>query len=365
MKKRIVISVSSDLCTDQRVQKVAKSCFDYGYDVLLIGRRLKNSQKINFSYRHKRFNLWFNSSALFYTELNVRLFFFLLFSKCDIMLSNDTDTLLANYYASKFRRKKLVFDAHELFPEVPELVNRSYIKKVWESIENHIFPKLRTSYTVCQSIADYYNTKYGIMMQVVRNVPYMQTANKTQNILDTKEEKIIIYQGALNIGRGLEWVIQAMPYIKNAHLVIIGDGDIKEKLEMLTHELNLNDKICFLGKILPDELMKYTAKADLGLCLLENRGLSYYYSLPNRIFDYIQADIPVLATDFPEIRDIVETHKTGILINHYEPEYLAQVISKILSEGFDTSHFQALVENFCWENEEKKLLSIIDSVNLP
>lgn len=356
MKQKIIISVSSDLATDQRVQKVAKSCYENDYDVLLIGRKLKNSSDISFPYQYKRFNLLFNQSALFYAELNLRLFFYLLFSKSDILLSNDTDTLPANYFVSFIKNKKLIFDAHELFPEVPELVHRKFVKKFWIKIEDFIFPKLRYSYTVCQSIADYYNVKYGIKMQVLRNVPYLQTTEKQTNNNDIKT---IIYQGALNVGRGLEWIIRAMPHVEDAKLIIVGDGDIKNDLVTLADKLQLNNKVQFTGKVLPEKLKEYTSTADLGLCLLENRGLSYYYSLPNRIFDYIHAGIPVLATDFPEIRSIVETYKSGVLINHYEPEYLAETINNILSEKFDNGHFAELAKKFCWQNEEKKLIEII------
>ena len=358
MKKRIIISVSSDLATDQRVQKVAKSLYENGFDVLLVGRKLKNSPSVSFPYSHKRFRLLFNHSFLFYAELNLRLFLFLLFSKSDVLLSNDTDTLTANYLVSVLRNKKLIFDAHELFPEVPELTQRKFVKKFWTKIEDWIFPKLKYSYTVCQSIADYYNVKYRIKMHVVRNVPYLQTIEKQTN---KNISKSIIYQGALNVGRGLEWMIEAMPYVENAKLIIVGDGDIKDDLIDLTNELQLTDKVQFLGRMLPDDFKKITTNADLGLCLLENRGLSYYYSLPNRIFDYIHTEIPILATDFPEIKNIVDTYKTGILINHYEPKYLAETVDKILSEKFDTSHFSDLSKELCWQNEEKKLLEIINN----
>ena len=358
MSKRIIISVSSDLATDQRVQKVAKSCHDRGYDVLLVGRFLKNSKKTSFPYNYKRFHLCFNHSFLFYAELNIRLFFFLLFSTCDILLSNDTDTLPANYYAAKLRGKKLVFDAHELFPEVPELVNRQFVKKFWENIENHIFPKLKCSYTVCQSIADYYNTKYGMKMTVIKNVPYLhQSMPKPEK----KDFKTIIYQGALNKGRGLESVIRAMQTVSDAKLIIIGDGDIRSELEELTVQMSLQGKVQFLGKILPDDLKSFTLNADLGLCLLDNLGLSYYYSLPNRIFDYLHAGIPVLASDFPEIRKIVETYKTGVLVSHHEPEYLSRVINEILQKPFDTSQFSEIAKIFCWEEEEKILMQKINN----
>jgi glycosyltransferase involved in cell wall biosynthesis len=361
MKKRIIITVSSDLSTDQRVLKVANSCYSNGYDVLLVGRYLKNSQALKLPFRFKRFRLLFNHSALFYIELNIRIFFLLLFSTSDIFLSNDTDTLLANYIASKVRRKKLVFDAHELFPEVPELVSRPKVKRFWQFLEDWIFPKLTNTYTVCNSIADYYNKKYNLKMGVVRNVPYFKTTRGEAKKLYFQNKKIILYQGALNTGRGLEWVLNAMPMIENGMLVIIGDGDIRHELELLTKNLKIEDKVVFLGKISANNLQDYTSSATLGLCLLEEKGLSYYYALPNRIFDYIQANVPVLATRFPEITNIVEKYKTGTLIDHYEPDFLASIINNMLEFPINTDHFSTIAQNLCWENEEKILLNIINN----
>jgi glycosyltransferase involved in cell wall biosynthesis len=195
-------------------------------------------------------------------------------------------------------------------------------------------------------------------MKVVRNVPhYSQPFEK--KLLDYSGKKIIIYQGALNIGRGLEWVIDAMPLVNNAVLVIIGDGDIAAELRARVNNLNINDKVFFLGRIVGAELHKYTPSADLGLCLLENRGLNYYYSLPNRIFDYLHAGVPVLATDFPEIANIVKTHQTGILVNHYELEYLAEAINDFFAKGFDTAHFEDIAKRYCWEEEEKILMDVM------
>ncbi|MCL2246332.1 MAG: glycosyltransferase family 4 protein [Lentimicrobiaceae bacterium] len=358
--KRIIISVTNDITTDRRVLKVAHSCHNNGWEVLLIGRKLKSSIPLQLPFKYKRLRLFFNRSALFYAAYNIRLFFFLLFAKVDILLSNDTDTLPANYLASKLRRKKLVFDAHELFPEVPELVHRPKVKRVWEKIEDWIFPHLKYCYTVCQPIADYYNQKYNINMKVVRNVPNTSKHN-TEKRLDYAGKKVMLYQGALNTGRGLEWLINAMPLVKNTVFVIIGDGDITDELKTLVNNLNLNDKVFFLGPIPGSELHKYTPSADLGVCLLENRGLNYYYSLPNRIFDYLHAGVPVLATDFPEIAHVVGTHKTGILINHYEPEYLATVLNDFFTQEFDTRHFSEISKQFCWEEEEKVMLEIVSN----
>lgn len=362
MKKRIIISVTNDLCTDQRVQKIAGTCHNNGYEVMLVGRKLKNSRIINLPYKTKRFSLLFNKSALFYAEYNFRLFIFLLFSKADIFISNDTDTLMANFVAAKLRHKKILFDAHELFSEVPELVDRPVIKGFWEMIENTIFPHLKYCYTVCDSIAQYYSKKYNIDMKVVRNLPYFRFETN-KNTSKPTQEKIILYQGAINKGRGLEWVIDAMPHVNNAKLVIIGDGDILDKLKLQSNQLHLEKKVEFLGKFSVQELHDYTPKASLGLGLAENMGLSYFYSLPNRVFDFIQAGVPILSTRFPEIANVVENYKTGMLIDQYEPEYLAGIMNQLLENPYPTDHFEGVARELCWENEEKVLLGILASLN--
>lgn len=354
---RIIISVTSDLCTDQRVLKTAKSLHQEGYDILLVGRLLKNSSELNLEFPSLRLNLFFNRGFLFYAEYTIRLFFLLISTKADLYLSNDTDTLVANYLASTFKSKKLVFDAHELFPEVPELADRKFIKSVWEFIEASLFPRLKYSYTVCRSIASYYNQKYGIKMEVVRNVPYLKT--KKEKILHFEGKKILLYQGAVNTGRGLEWIIDTLPYLPEAILYIIGDGDVRQELETRVKRLDLNSQVIFHGKVTAEELSNYTSSADLGLCMLEKKGLSYYYSLPNRIFDYLHAGVAVLSTPFPEIKKIVEERHTGYLTEETDPLKLAQLIQNILKEPMDTTHFTKLSTEFCWENEEKILKQIV------
>lgn len=222
-----------------------------------------------------------------------------------------------------------------------------------------IIPRLNRTLTVCDSIAEYYHQKYGIEMKVIRNVPYLRVQTDNIPLAVEKGKKIILYQGALNTGRGLEWVIDAMPLIDNAVLYIIGDGDIRKQLKQQVKKQKLNDRVIFHGKVDASELYRYTPSADLGLCLLENKGMSYYYALPNRIFDYLHAGIPVLASPFPEIKKIVETYNTGILTDNYSPDQLASLINKILKEGYPTAHFKQLATEFCWEKEKLKLWGLI------
>lgn len=361
-KKRVVISVTNDLVTDQRVNRIATTLHNNGYDVLLVGRKLKKSAAVDRPYKTKRFRLIFRRKAVFYAEFNIRLFFFLLFVKADIFLSNDTDTLPANFLASKIRCKKLVFDAHEMFPEVPEVIGRPRVKKIWTGIENIFFPKLKNCYTVCQSIADHYNEKYKINMQVVRNISVYKSMDGVERKIRKSDKKILLYQGAVNIGRGIEWTIDAMPYLENTLFYIAGGGDILQQLLAYVSRKNLNDRVIFLGRIPFEELNGYTISADLGVSLLENKGLNYYYSLPNRIFDFMHAKVPVLATDFPEIRKVVTEAGTGDLIDNYEPQYLAEKIKESLEKWSSNADKEEIFEKACkkfnWEEEEKKLLKI-------
>ncbi|MDR0798905.1 MAG: glycosyltransferase, partial [Dysgonamonadaceae bacterium] len=145
---RITLSVTNDLVTDQRVHKVCTTLLQHGYEVKSVGRRLRNSPDLQRPYATRRMRLLFNKGFLFYAEFNLRLFWYLLFDRTDLYLANDTDTLLANYLASKLRRKPLVFDAHEMFPEVPEVIHRKKVHAVWQGLEDFLFPKLTHAYTV-------------------------------------------------------------------------------------------------------------------------------------------------------------------------------------------------------------------------
>ena len=355
--KRILISVTNDLTTDQRVEKTCEVLSEIGYDVLLVGRKLKKSFPIQRNYKTIRFRLLFNVGFLFYAEFNIRLFIYLLFTKKDLLFSNDVDTLLPNYIISKLQNKKLVFDSHELFSEIPELVHKKRVKNVWLFLEKTIIPKLQTVITVSDSIKKHYQNLYGISAIVIRNIPKIKTINPKEFKIETKGKKIILYQGSVNIGRGLELMIETMPLLEEYVFIIIGDGDITEKLKNKVTNLSLADRVKFLGKKTPNELKELTPNATIGISLEEDLGLNYRYALPNKIFDYLHANVPVIVADLKEMKTLISKYSFGKILQERSSECLAKTI-----KSMEYIHYKKELKNakeeLNWSKEKEKLTSI-------
>lgn len=369
-KKIAVVSVINDLITDNRVNKTCNVLIESGYDVVLIGRILPHSLAIpSWPFKSIRLKLFFIKGPLFYFFFNIRLFFKLLFIKTDLLFANDLDTLIPNFLVSKIKNIPLIYDSHELFCEVPELLNSPFKRKVWLKIETYIVPKLKNCITVNESIAKIFKDKYHVKFNVVRNISdsFTDFVPKTRQALNLPlDKKIIIFQGAgINIDRGAEELIEAMCFVEDAVLLIIGSGDVWTKLEEMVKDRNLKEKIILVKKIPKKELMSYTYNADLGISIDKNTNPNYYNSLPNKIFDYIHAGVPILASRLPEIENIITKFKIGWFIDSHQPQQIASAINKVflsseLNEYRERTTAAAI--ELTWENEKIKLLSIINQI---
>jgi glycosyltransferase involved in cell wall biosynthesis len=360
---KVIVSVISDLVTDQRVHKVSQSLYEMGFDVLVVGTKKKISLPLSSrTYKTKRISMLFQKGFLFYAEWNIRLFLFLLLHKATILLSNDLDTLLPNFILSKLKRKVLVYDTHEFFTETAELYRRTLIKKIWQLIENFIFPKLKYIYTVNSSIAGLYKAKYNKNLLVIRNVPAIKNSEKENSTcIEIKlplNKRILLIQGSgLHQNRGLEELVSAITFLPDEFiLVIAGDGLIIPELKTIVADYSLTQKIFFTGILPMEQLHNLTKKAFCGFSLDKPLNLNQQASLPNKLFDYIAANIPVIISNIKEVTAVVEQYNIGIVLAEVTPENIAGAVNKMATDiplynTFKQNTITAF-ETLNWDNEK-------------
>jgi glycosyltransferase involved in cell wall biosynthesis len=270
-------------------------------------------------------------------------------------LSVDVDTLPALRLASFLKGKPLWFDAHEWFTEVPELLNRPITRNIWKLII-HIFLSGKVQcYTVGPELASRLTKSWGKPFEVLRNMPNLQVrslGNSNQELVESHhdlhaivpglEGPYLLYQGALNMGRGLEPLLEAAALGLPYPLVIAGSGDLEGLIQTFVKDRKLDNKVMLTGPLNPQKLLLLTKNAFLGFNLLETQSQSYYYSLANKFFDYVQAGLPQVCIDYPEYRHHMALHRVGWLIENTNPESIVQYCKQIVG---DPDQYRVIREN--------------------
>lgn len=361
--KRVVLSVTSDLYTDQRVDKMSRFLHKNGFDVTLVGRRYADSPAMDKRpYKTRRLRLLFRRGFLFYAEYQIRIFMYLLFKKSDILVANDLDTLLPNFLISKLKNKELVYDSHEYFCGELSVLSKPVSLKVWSGIEHFCFPKLKKVITVSQSIVDQYEKEYGIRPYLVRNIPVREkfTVTETRESLGMPAGKtILILQGSgINEGRGGEEIVQSMALLQNCHLFVVGEGTAISKMKRMAEELHLSDRITFVDRQSPRMLFNYTSLADIGFAIDSDLSPNLRFSLPNKIFDYIKASTPMVASNLVERARIVNQYGVGVVAESMSPEDIAAAVQRLAEPETlkrCRENCAKAAEELTWENEENVL----------
>ena len=371
MIKSIAVCVTSDLATDNRVLKHCEVLHQEGFKVLLIGRLLPSSLDMpELPYTFHRFKMRFTKGPLFYLFFQLRLLLFLVKNKTSVIWSNDIDTVLPVYLISKMRGQDFIFDAHELFTEVPELAGKPLKRGIWKFIEKRFATKARLFLTVNNSLANCFKEAYHIEAAVVRNVP-KRTAlppkiDRTQLGISNKELVLVLQGSGINKGRGLKESIDAFAGLNGVHLIIIGGGDALPDAKQQVENLKLSHCIHFFPRMPYHEMMQYTQVADIGLAFDAHQCLNFQLALPNKIFDYFHAGIAVLTGPQPEISQLTRTYECGYIMSKVNPESIRWAISfyqkntALLATQKANALKAAAVEH--WDNEQEKLKSLIQQI---
>jgi len=355
--RSIVCTVTNDLNYDQRMIRICTSLAGAGYDVTLVGIKRKTSKPLTERpFRQVRLPIIVEQGKLMYAHYWFNLFFFLLFRKADVLCAIDLDTILPVYYVSRLRGKKRVYDAHEIFTELKEVISRPTVYKMWSWIGNHCVPHFKTGYTIGDSYAGYFRKLYGVEYGVVRNATILKPLQ-----LSEKKQRTILYQGAVNVGRCFEQLIPAMKFV-DATLVVCGEGNFYSQAIALTQEHGLENKVIFKGYVPPTQLIDYTMQAYIGITLFEDTSMSNRLSLANRFFDYMHSGVPQLCNKYPEYEQVNAQYEVATLVADLTPENIAAALNKLLT---DESYYRKLQQNclaarekYCWQEEEKKLIAV-------
>jgi glycosyltransferase involved in cell wall biosynthesis len=360
-KKRLIFTVINDTNYDQRMIRICSSLQNAGYDVLLVGRLSKKSKPLaQRDFKQRRLSCFFEKGKIYYIEFNLRLFLWLLFQPMDLVCAIDLDTILPCYFVSVLRRKKRVYDAHELFCEMKEVVTRPRIYSFWKKLERFSVPKFKYGYTVNQPIQQIFKDLYGTNYGVIMNVPGLAEMNEIAGC-----EPFILYQGSVNEGRSFETLIPAFQWI-DLPFYIYGDGNFFDECKTLIEKYNLQNKVFLKGKLFPEELKAITKKALAGITIFENTGLSNYYSLGNRFFDYIHAEVPQVCVNYPAYKEINDQFKVAVLVDDLSPQTLAAAINKLIENHNLRAELKANCKQakqvYNWQREEEKLVEFYERV---
>jgi glycosyltransferase involved in cell wall biosynthesis len=368
---RVLIAVISDLATDMRVQKQASLLVEMGCEVTVLGRRRYNSLPCDLpGIKVFRIRVPFRKGPGMYLIFNLILLLHLLARRFDLCISNDLDTLVPCYAVSRLFRKKLVYDAHEYFTGQHGLIEKRMRHGVWKAAERLTVPHVRHMITVSSSIADLYRSEYGSDPVVIRNVApsvaHLMPHDRSMHSVG-KDELLVVYQGSgINEGRGAEEMIDAMSLVERVRLIIAGSGDIIRKIRQHALDSPAAGRIVFLPVMPWEEMMRYTLGCDAGLTLDTDSCTNQRYSLPNKLFDYIAAGIPAIASPLPEVSAVIGQYGCGVVLAEVSPEAIAEALGRLRD---DRSLLCALKEKAVtardelnWEKEKLKEQEFFRSV---
>ncbi len=275
----------------------------------------------------------------------------------------------------RYRRgaQAVVYDARELYFALSSLAHRPVIQQFWQWLERRCLPYVDGLLVSGERDLQAMQRQYQQLPDqtlVLRNVPpYRQegaTNRLRQHFQLPPDVPIVVYQGVLLPGRGIEKIIAALPLLPNWFFAIIGAGPEESTVRRYAERYGVADRCLFPGAVPYDELLEWTASADVGVALIEPRSYSYELALPNKLFEYCQARIPVLATRLPAMQEVIDTYNLGLTIEpSASPEQIAHHLQMLYRWKRDprwVKQCAVAARQLCWEQQEAEFLRWVDAL---
>jgi len=372
MKKKVCIVFLGNIAHDSRSLKMFKSLRDAGYESYVICSYEPGEKK-------------FEDPCVFYVKLRkwkrafLKIIQFYLGSlplvfkiNSDVVIASDLFSLPPAWLISIKSKANLVYDSRELYSALASLSKRNLAQKFWSKFERYFALNSKLIITVNQSISDFLSKKFpNKKIIVLRNLPEFKNPGGFYQVEIDPSDVLLVYLGNFHPGRGFNYYFELLKRLTaemiDARLLIIGKGELKEKIEKEIKSGGIAEKTFILGPYSPDQIIVFpNATKIIGLCIIEPLSLSYIYSLPNKIFEYIRHKIPFVVSDFPEIRRIVSEYKVGILVDPQNPDDLYRGVKNLIEDDFLYDQLkrncETALRELNWENEIKKLYEALESL---
>lgn len=374
MRKTILVPAFNELHNDYRVYRTASVLVEMGYEPLVVGVSYPHSKAVQpwgDGIRLERLPVQQTRGKKRYLDYNRQLAALARREQFRAVHANDLDTLFGSVRVARAQRIPLIYDSHELFTEQAPLVGRWKERLAWQLLERLLIKRASGVITVCDGIADELSRRYGIARPtVIRNMPPYREIPPCTKIQETlglpADQNIILFQGGLLVGIGLENVVRMGHYVRNSVIVLIGSGPLEATLHELVAAEGLSERVKFIPHVPFRELADYTASATVGVILFPPHGLNSYYLLPNKLFEYMMAGLPVVCSPLPEMARIVNQYQTGLLIKPDDPQQMATEIEAFLQDGVTyqrcVANARAAAKVLNWDQEKKRLIAFYKDV---
>ena len=363
-RKKALIAFLGNAYFDSRVFNLRNSLSHSGLNVRVVSFNWLEKRSTSEDPAIKVYNLRRRPAVLFYLGFLLRLKMNLLFGKFDYYFAEDVYTLPLVVIFAKIYRGKIFYNSRELYGYLAGLREKGRVQRIIAEIERRFIKYADHVLVTGEMDAEFIRQTYEIEKPVViRNLPLF---TKPESLIDLRKQLnipeeglIILYQGVLLEGRGIMPALEAIKDLPNVYFVLLGDGAEREQFESAAKNLDLYDRSFFLGFIPNDKLINYTASADLGLALIENISKSYYYALPNKLFEYIMAGVPVVCSDLPQMTAVVEKYNIGSVVDLNSRNSVRDIIAEISERREELlqlkENCRIAARELNWQNEFNKL----------